>query len=261
MRKLAFEFDSTRFALGGGLLSVGTGAVALEPSLKVAGIVLFIVGFVLLISGLIGIKSRSVVVYNEWSLSRVKRALKEAKPDATVRILQTWFPEEEFIDCLQDYFIHEGKKFDLRLLLLDAGNPPSGGADLLSARVKLRGVTREKAATEIQEAIEGLIQLKENVDLAWREASGRNHRAPILDMEIRLYDFLPFGPIYQIGDDLMFVGFFLNYDTSAAGPMIELRKDPLNRIWRKFEKDFLVGWDDARVLQQQITPSPATPPP
>jgi hypothetical protein len=245
MRMVSFRFDAVRVTLGGALLSVGAGVTELVGDLRLVGGVLFVLGVVVTTAGLVRIAERRVVIHDQWSTRRVIEALKRAPPDATVRILQTWFPEEEFADCLCDLLVHEGKRFDLQVLLLRAHDARSRKSDLLSARVRLRGTDRSKAIREIGETLDMLVNLKRSVDEVWRAQGADGRKPKVLDLEVRLYEFMPFGPIYQIGGDVMFVGFFLNYDTSAAGPMLEVRKADQHRIWRKFEQDFERGWRDA----------------
>lgn len=253
LRALAFRFHPRLLTLGGVVISVGTGLVGFTSDLALPGAILFAVGLVLTLLGLFTVEPRSVIVHGQWSLDRIKEALHRAPPDATIQILQTWIPDEEFIDCLRELFIHDDKRFDLRVLLLGA-DKSADADDLLAARVRLRDTGRDTGAQEIHLTLQRLTRLKRTVDLAWKEAAGRRAKTPTLDMEIRLYDFLPFGPIYCIGDDVMFVGFYINYDTSNAAPMLEVRRTPNSRVWRTFERNFDEGWEHSK---QFYPPLPA----
>jgi len=65
---------------------------------------------------------------------------------------------------------------------------------------------------------------------------------PKVDVQIRFYDFLPFGPIFRIGDGVMFVGFYLNHTSSVFGPMIEIRQKRSPELWRVLEYNLSEGW-------------------
>jgi hypothetical protein len=246
MKRMSFRFNGVRVAIGAFLLSVSGGLGALLPGLAFAAGMLFVLGVAVSLSGLFTFRRSPVTVHEQWDTARVVSSLREAPRDATVRILQTWFPEESFIDSLRELLLHDDKRFELHLLLLDGDPTYEDKIDLLEARMKLRNLNREKAEQEILTAIARLVDLKTEIDETWRRTAPPGRRVSLLDLEIRLYDFLPFGPIYQIGAEVMYGGFFINYDTSSAGPMLEVRNTPGNRIWQKFEKDFAVGWNGAR---------------
>lgn len=183
------------------------------------------------------------VICDNWDSEKVYKTLKNAPPDATIRILQTWFPEENFVSRLEHLLISHNKRFSFEVLLLDSDGDGELQADLLSARVKLRkDASRTNAVEKINDAVKGLLELKRNVDAKWQEATPHGRRPPTLDIEVRLYNFLPFGPIYQIGNDVMYVGFFLNYATSSAGPMLEVQNSSDNPLWRCFKRNFDKGW-------------------
>lgn len=74
-----------------------------------------------------------------------------------------------------------------------------------------------------------------------------------VDLDVRLYDHMPFGPIYQIGDEIMYVGFFVNFETSSDAPMLEIRNTPGNRWWRQFEREFSEAWAVARRYEAVTT--------
>lgn len=131
--------------------------------------------------------------------------------------------------------------FHLRVMIVDPHD--EGVIDILAARVKLRGINRAKAVGEVTSSLENLCGLKRNVDAAMR-SSARNGDSPdVVDLQIRLYDFLPFGPIYKIGEEVIFVGFYLGHVSSVHGPMIEVRKESCPDLWQVFEDDFRRGWD------------------
>jgi hypothetical protein len=148
------------------------------------------------------------------------------------------------VDCLEREILHHDKHFDLRILLLDADIGPDETSDLLAARIQLRGVKRTKAVEEILTCIAQLIDLKTKVDEIWQRDAVSGLRPRSLDLQIRRFSFLPFGPIYQIGPDIMYVGFFINYATSLNAPMLEVRNTPGNPVWRTFERQLNEAWSD-----------------
>jgi hypothetical protein len=236
--RLRFRFNAPIFTAGATLLSIGSGIASLVPSLLIPAGILFAGGIVLTIAGIVTIRPADVVLHNRWDTERVYRAMERGPNDGVVRILQTWFPEENFIERLRAMYAM-GKKFDLRIMLMNPGEPGQPHP-LLSARVMLRPISTGLATDEIVSAINALIQLKESVDAERRDRY--NRKRDTLDLEIRTYEFMPFGPIYQIAEEVMFVGLYLNHTTSAEAPMLEIRNTPHNRLWRLFEQQFNDGW-------------------
>ena len=92
--------------------------------------------------------------------------------------------------------------------------------DILGARILHRLEDREMASMKIKDTIKQLVKLKDTVEEKWR----KNGQNLTLKLEIRQYDFLPFGPFYQIGDEVMFVGFYLNSCSSIHAPMLKIKR-------------------------------------
>ena len=115
--------------------------------------------------------------------------------------------------------------------------------------MRLRLETPAQHIMEIQSTIEKVIAMKEHVDAVWKTT--RN--GATLDLEIRLFDFLPFGSHFQVGKDVIFVGLFWNTTSSINGPMIMV-KESEPKIWGAFEKQFIAGWEKA----DQYYPYPQT---
>jgi hypothetical protein len=248
-RRLSFRWSTSRAAIGGLLISIGGGLPPVLPHLAYVSFIggmLFVAGLVVIVTGMVSLGQQPVVVHRQWDTQRVVSSLKAAQPDATIRILQTWFPEEDFFDSLRDRFIKDKKRFALRVLLLDAEINPERTDDLLEKRVLLRGdFNRDKAIEEILTTIGRLVHLKKTVDEQWRRDATPGVRVQALDLEIRRYGFLPFGPIYQVGPDVMYVGFYLSYTTSLYAPMLEVRNTGDNELWEKFQQQLDKGWSDA----------------
>jgi hypothetical protein len=251
MSVFSFRFDTLRVSLGAVVISVGTGLFAFAPRVEIIAALIFFLGVLLTAGGLVALTPRGVVIHSRWSLPRILRALSRAPTTATVEILQTWFPEEDFVDRLQHFYRYEGKRFHLRIMLM---NPdPLGVNDVLTARVKLRWIERAKAASDITQALDGLLRLKREVDIVLHDLARTDGRYETVDIEVRLYDYLPFGPIYKVGEDVLFVGFYLNHTSSVFGPMIEVRKQRSPDLWRVFEQNLRTGWDASTPYYPQVT--------
>jgi hypothetical protein len=243
VRRVTFRFNPIWATIGGVVISLGPALYVLDPKLKAVAVIILTLGVLLVISGLAEVSAGRAVVHRQWSHERILRALAKAPETATVRILQTWFPEEDFIDRLAQLYTDHGKRFHLRILLMSCD--PSGVNDVLAARVRLRWIERSKAAADIIQTRDGLFRLKDNVEIALRRLTQEDSRLETVDLKVKFYDFMPFGPIYRIGDEVMFVGFYLNHASSAYGPMMEVRKKRSPQVWQIFESNFNNGWNDA----------------
>ena len=240
---ITFRFNVIWVTIGGIIISLGPGLYGFDPKLKVIAFIVLGLGVVLTVTGLTEFSARSAIVHARWSQERILKALAKAPETATVRILQTWFPEEDFIDSLMGLYLNDGKRFHLRVMLMNCES--QGVNDVLAARVKLRWIERSKAAADIIQTRDGLLRLKDNVDSFLRQLAQHEGRLETVDLEVKFYDFMPFGPIYRIGEDVMFVGFYLNHTSSVFGPMIEVRRKRSPLIWQIFEWNFNNGWDTA----------------
>ncbi len=248
---LGFRFHPIRFPVGAAFTALTAGIRAYSTELLsspfdlILGGLFLVIGVVLILSGCMSIRSAKIRIIPKWREDLVEHALKNARKGSLVRILQTWLPNNETF-C---YMVHElltrgGINLRFQILLMNPGDPDDNTNDILSARIKLRHeLYREKAQQDINMTIKTFTKCMEEVNEAWakRLDNGR------VNFEIRLYDFLPFGPIYQIGDEVMFVGFYINYKTSAEAPMVVI-KDNSSRIWKEFEEDLNRGWNDAKPL-------------
>ena len=238
---LTLRFDLLRVTIGGLAISLGSGLYVFDPGLKIAAFITFSVGVILAADGLITISSRRAVVHPRWSQDRILKALATAPETATVQILQTWFPEEDFIASLERLYLYHGRRFHLRVMLMNCEQ--EGVNDVLAARVKLRWIERSKAVVDIIQTRDGLLRLKRNVDNRLRQIALADGRFETIDVQIRFYDFMPFGPIYRIGEEVMFVGFYLNHTSSVFGPMIEVRKSKSPQLWQVLEWNLDSGWE------------------
>lgn len=184
-------------------------------------------------------------IYDVWDQNNNKliNALKEAHKDSTIRIIQTWFPDvEAFCDRLEKLLIRYEKEFRFEILLMDEGEPNPCN-DIIDARVKHRKEDRTYARYHIIHTIKRLIKMKEEVDSEWKGIYEKKR----LELKIRSYKFMPFGPIYQIGNKFIFAGFFINYASSVNAPMF-IVQNPESEIWKIFEKNFEKGWKKAQII-------------
>jgi hypothetical protein len=241
MPVLTFRFDTLRVTLGGVAVAIGAGLPSLVPDLRVAAIIVFFLGIALTLSGLITVGPRGVIFHAQWSQGKILNSLSKAPADSIIWILQTWIPEEDFADYLQRMYRDEGKRFELQIMLMDP--TPQGDNDVLAARVKLRWIERAKAAENINDTINRLVRLKGELEATLNNAPRSRKLTETVDLTIKLYDFMPFGPVYKIGENVMYIGFYLNNSSSIAGPMIEIRRIRSPKLWRIFEQNLLNGWD------------------
>jgi hypothetical protein len=240
MRRFSFRFEVVRVTIGGVIISLAGVLFELSPATRIIAIIMICLGLLLAGDGLVTFSRWKVTVHHQWSLEKVLRELARAPERASIEILQTWFPEENFVTSLERLYMHEGKRFRLQVMLV---NPQDEGAiDVLAARVKVRQIDRAKAAQDVHMALDNICRLKRNVDSALRRSPGNDSRPDTVDLEVRLYDFLPFGPVYKIGDEVIFVGFYLNHASSVHGPMLEIRKSRCPDLWHEFEEDLKQGW-------------------
>ncbi len=238
--KIIRQFISSRVTTGGVLMAVGTGIAGLFPTLLVVGGPIFVVGLVITALGFFQLAPRKGNYHDKWDPEEVFKALKEIPPTGTVRILQTWLPDAEtFVPELENLLTKGGKQFQLHIMLMDFNKATISKPDVLLARVKHRPEGRDDASARIKGTIDALIMMKSRVDDTWQ----RERNGATLDLQIRLYNFLPFGPIYQIGS-VMFLGFYLNHSSSANAPMIKLTTHDSNN-WTIFQQHFEIGWKDA----------------
>jgi hypothetical protein len=213
---------------------------------------LFVVGTILSILGLVTITRAGAVVLDAWNSDFVYKAIARAEPKSTISILQTSIPElTKLIGEIEQRLVEENKQFKLRVLLLNFKTATA----IAEARVKLRLEEPSAHLREIETNIRDLIAMKRRVDQAWE---GPRDGAE-LKLEIRLYEFLPFGSHYQIGNDVMYIGLFWNTTSSINGPMIRVT-GPESHIWKDFEHQFEEGWRTAEPHYPSESVTVSTPP-
>jgi len=242
--KIITKYDSIKVMTGGTLMAIGTGIAGIIPIpfVQFGGGALFLLGLAITALGFFKLALPEAVYFEKWKQEEVRKALTEAPRNSTVRILQTWFPDAEtFIPNLEQLLTKGDKHFQLRIMLMDNDKASVDKPDVLSARIKHRSEGRREASDSIDRTVKALMAMKRNVDKVWKE----KRDGALLDMQIKRYCFLPFGPIYQVGP-VMLTGFYLNHSTSANGPMIKLTS-PDSDSWAVFQKHFDTAWEVAQV--------------
>ena len=256
------KIPNTHFTLGLAIMAIGGGMFQItrefpwERVFAVSSAFVFCGGLLLFFSGCFEIY-RSCRMVEKWNNNLIEKAFESAPPNSKIRILQTWVPAyERFWPFVEGLLKEKRKEFHFEILLINMGESDSPCGDLLDARILLRKQSRRQARASIEGNVVYLMNMKRDVDRIWRE----KHPGRQLDLKIRFYRFMPFGPIFQIGNSYLFVGFYLNQESSECAPMLVLR-DPKSPIWRIFEQDFMHGWEqraqnvcfaDGKVVSEEI---------
>jgi hypothetical protein len=239
MAKVVFRKKDAFLWIGGLLGSIGSVLLKIFHPLYVGGPV-FIVGVALLLYGGMEFAPKATKLIDSWDSQILYKAFKNAAPGATIQIIQTSIPDfTALIGVLEDLLIRHDKHFRFRILLLDYEKASA----LLVARMRYRVEQAADHVAEIRTQVEQLVRFKERVDAAWKEPkSGAK-----LNLEVRLYSFLPFGSVFMIGDEKIYSGIFWNWTSSINGPMIEVA-DNKSKTWSCFEQHLQFGWKDARQV-------------
>ena len=127
--------------------------------------------------------------------------------------------------------------------------PTKKNSNILLARIKLRDEDWEHGVNNIELSIDRFIKMKYKIEREWNKNKINENDKDTLDLMIRQYDFLPFGPYYQIGENLMFVGLYPNYCSSINAPMIKIERDQLE-CWNRFAAHWELGWEDQKNIQR-----------
>ncbi len=234
--------------VGVGGLFATTGGILLKIlpdslSLAIGGSV-GLVGLLLVAYGYLGITTAGRIL-SRWKADVLYRALQRAPGGCTIRILQTSIPDvTKLIGVLEEVLLRKNP-LHVHLLLLDNEKAPA----VLAARVQLRVEKADAHIQEVKANIDQFIALKQRVDAAWRESMS----GATLDLQIRQYAFLPFGSVYQIGQELIVSGLFWNWTSSINGPMLVV-SDKSSKTWTSFEQQFDTGWKSARTVYPKPAP-------
>jgi hypothetical protein len=190
-----------------------------------------------------GVHLRTFSMHREWNAARVEKAIRAARDDVTIRLMQTWIPEREYLfPYLERLLVRENRRFKLEVLLVDPSQSDAPADDLVAARVRLRELTSERARADIVATIEDLFHMKSAVDQA------RRGKHPDLDLTVKCHRVLPPGPIYQVGGERMFIGFYPPTRSSLHAPMLEIRREDCD-YWHTFQQAFEATWRDADTVE------------
>ena len=249
MPKLIFRKKDAPLWIGGLLASTGSVLLKLLGHPLYIGLPVFVTGALLLLYGGLSLAPKSATILDSWAPQCLYQAFRDADPNATIRILQTSIPDfTPLFGVLEDLLIRQNKQFRFRILLLDYEK----AVNILEARMRYRVEKATAHATEIQAQVDQLIAFKRRVDAAWLgPRSGAQ-----LSLEIRLYSFLPFGSVFEIGTEKVFSGAFWNWTSSVNGPMMVV-SDNKSKTWSCFAKQLDFGWQDARSIFPQASAATA----
>jgi hypothetical protein len=240
MSKLIFRKKDAFLWIGGLLASLGSVLLKLFGHPMFVGAPVFAVGAALLLYGGLGLAPRAERILDNWDPQILYQAFRDAASDVTIQILQTSIPDfTSLIGVLEDLLTRHDKHFRFRILLLDYEK----AYQVLEARMRYRVEQAAAHAEEIRTQVEQLVRFKERVDASWKEPKD----GAKLNLEIRLYSFLPFGSVFQIGSEKICSGIFWNWTSSVNGPMIVIA-DKKSKTWLCFEKHLEFGWRDARPV-------------
>lgn len=245
MPKLIFRKKDAFLWIGGLLASTGSVLLKLLGHPLYIGLPVFVAGVLLLLYGGLGLVPKPVIILDNWDPQLLYQAFRDADPNATIRILQTSIPDfTALLGILEDLLTRQNKQFRFRVLLLDYEK----ALNVLEARMRYRVEKAAAHAAEIQTQVEQFIAFKQRVDAAWLEP----RTGAQLSLEIRLYSFLPFGSVFEIGAEKVFSGIFWNWTSSVNGPMIVVA-DHKSKTWSCFSKQLDFGWQDARSIFPQAS--------
>lgn len=212
-----------------------------EQHFNTAQLVLIALAVGSLLVGTASFLSGRMIVREKWSNERLYRTLEKADRDAEVRIINSYFPDLlEFIPFLRRLLVRKGKRFKLRILLMDPNS------DMVTARFALRRDSTEYATGQLRAQLEQILELEREVNESWAEA--RHGARETLDLKLKVYRSLMFGTLYEIGTGHLFVGLFLANESSTTGPMLELR-DCEARPWRVFRSHFDAAWESGKDVE------------
>ena len=225
--------DLTRITIGSTFAGLGGACVGFSNNkiIYYFAILLLFVGAVMIIISFIDYEKHNKII-NTWDHDKLKKALERAPNDSHIKILQTWWPDDESLCPYIEELLTTGNKcFSFEIFLMWSDNFEDANS-LIACRERLRSESAEEASDAIHQTIKRLNKMKERIDLNWKQ----KYKGRTFQLSIKQYNTLPFGPIYQIGDDLLFFGLFHNYDSSEIGPMIEVHRHN-NPLWVKIEKN------------------------
>lgn len=112
--------------------------------------------------------------------------------------------------------------------------------EALNCRILGRGGKLEAAVHDVESSINMLLEMKNEVEQFWRS---KNLQEEKLSLNIRQYNSWQFGPLYQIGDEVMFIGFYPVHLSSINAPILEINREA-QEVWDLFEQHFYKAWNE-----------------
>ncbi len=162
-------------------------------------------------------QSDRVVFHPLWNWDTIReRVLQIDKRVVTIYFRQTWVPgmEGPQFKNFKHSIEENGKKIVGWLYLL-------GSEELMSFRVKARVESLSDAAGELARTISRF----KNIFGATHPISKGTSNAPPESLNIGFYEFMPFGPILMIEDQVLFAGLYPSRYSSDTAPMLEVCTD------------------------------------
>ena len=119
MWRLSFRFQVVHVTIGGVIMTLAAGLFGFFPGTRIIAGICFAAGILVTVYGLVAFRKSGPVIHHQWSLRRVIRALESAPETATIQILQTWFPKENFVTSLERLYKVHNKRLRLRVMIID----------------------------------------------------------------------------------------------------------------------------------------------
>ena len=233
---IAYSYKQNTVALGGGLLAAAAAADAVLSSLFpqspfVFGLVvsLTLVGLPLLIAGFIDIRRARCTVLRRWDRDLFLKHVREIRDGEQLRIMNSYVPDIEYlVQELVHVCLREKRDITVKILLFDFVRAPH----LIRARMKHRPEYRGDPAAPLRGNVEAFLDLQQKI--AEQSAKAK--------LEVRLYDHLPIGGYYQVGERLMQLAFFYTTHSGNCGPGLFCDGINCNK-WRRFAENFDESWE------------------
>jgi hypothetical protein len=172
---------------------------------------------------------QGVTIEQRWSNDRVREMLRKSAPDATIRILITFFVHDlGLLDMLSDLLINSNRKVEILMMDPSERNRPILEKRYGDGQRELReGLTATTAAARINAQLDDLERRQERLKtLAEAEAQSGKARS-IGSLEVLVYESVPTLVSYQIQDEML-VALLLTHKAFDDGPMIKIKKgEPL----------------------------------
>lgn len=158
----------------------------------------------------------SLTVEKKWNDEAVREALRNSPPNATIRMLTTFFTQDlGLLDILSDLLINSTRRIEI--LMIDPGSD-----ELLKRRYGARNtLTVRSAKARINAQLEDLERRRNWLTKLKKE---KNDVASIGSLEVLVYSTLPTLVSYQIHEEIL-VGLLFSHTSADNGPLIKVQKN------------------------------------